>query len=668
MTAEAWDRFRESVGAEDWSAALSSALEALSTLPDELRLTQLLDELQDAQVVVLFCRSAVTTPDGEGGLRKLQESLSDTRDLAKRLHEFNRAPQLPRLRLCVSCALAATYARRNLAEETAAALWEAAWSVAPGPAPSAELDAGSDDARALLDGTGGVDLVKRVCRAMHEQLGEQHGWVAAQLFHLTREFMLASSDPADLLRLTGLLVGDRGDRDQRGRMCWVECEDLADGFGEVFPDATGTPPLRDECLDGINTARDYLRSLRDTNNGDLLWKQDTDLRLAFGPKYADDTIGQVDGRSMTALIAALGENLLRKGPPVDLSCSVSADLVPADGTWKLASVEGIREKVFAACEAGLRSLIVCPEDAGAAETAASDAYAQRVAACKQSGAAPPQGPLHITPCRTVEEVRSALTREPQALLDYLDDTIQKMVQSIPTIFVPAEWREFFFEKLYQPLQVGVMVLKRIPQPPGPNGEELPPREEWVEERRLWDEYHRDLVAAQTRRFVILADGGHGKSTLLQFTTWKLATEAARAIRAHEAGIREVEIPFFFRCDGLEGEEPLEQAMLTSLEENYPSVKQHMGLMEDILTADRAVICWDALDETTDRWALAKKIEQFASNHPDPEIHLTCRTKQLPQINWPVQGGHDEIKLALLDTETIKRFCLAWANTLNERGI
>jgi hypothetical protein len=422
-------------------------------------------------------------------------------------------------------------------------------------------------------------------------------------------------------------------------------------------------------LGGLITARDYLRSLRDSSNGSQLWASDTDLCIALAPKYEEHFIRQVDGRSMTALIAALGENALCGGPPVDLSCSVSADL--ADGDWTLAPVGGIREKVFAAYQAGLRALIVCQKDEEKAVIAAHDAHAQRRADYEQGLASSAPSALHITPCNTVEQVCTVLTREPQALLSYLDALSKEMVQRIPPLFIPEHWRARFYEDLYQPLQVRFMVRKEIPQPPGPDGRPQSPRVELVEERRFWDDYHRELIDEGTRRFEILADGGQGKTTLLQFTTWKLATEAARAIRGHQMAARNVRVPFFFRCDALEGDGPLEHAMVQSLCHSYRLDTQGRELLGEMLASKRAVICWDAMDETTEAVALAAKIADFARKYPGPEIYLTCRTKQLPQIAWPTSnpvgsGDHKKtIELAPFDPESIGQFAMAWARMLQE---
>lgn len=658
---DVWDQFQQAVQAEDWSAAVSAALDGLSAWDDEIRLVQLLDTLQDAQVVEAFCRQAAEADDVDE-LVRLRASLGDGGALASVLEQFSRGPQAQRLRMCVHCALAACHAGRSRSEEAREALWAAAGAVVGDAMPDQPTQ---EDVRALLEGPDGLALVRRICEEIHGCLGDK-SYVAAQVYHLTSEFMVAPHDPAAAMRLTGLLVGDEGGLDERGQVCWVECT-RAEGFREIVPHVTANPPLGDDYLGGLVTALDYLRSLRDSNNTGPLLNKDTDLCLGLQSKYEDHAIGGVDGRSMTALVAALGENMLREGPPVDLSCSVSADLVCENGEWRLARVKGLREKVFAAFQAGLRSLVVCEQDEKAARTAAADACALRQKEHEAGRATPPAGALHIIPCRTVDQARTILTREPQALLAYLDAVRERMVQLIPTVFIPDRWRDSFFERLYQPLQVRFNEKRMVEQPPGPDGERQPPREESVEVRQSWDEYREEKLRAGTRRFEIEADGGHGKSTLLQFMTWKLATESAQAIREYRVAARDVRVPFFFRCDGLEDAGVLlEASMMCRIQEICHLDGQGQTLLRDLLTSERAVICWDAMDETMASKALAKRIASFAGSYPGPEIYLTCRSREFPPINWPATPGSTRIELALFDAETVGAFALAWAEMLQEQ--
>jgi len=447
---------------------------------------------------------------------------------------------------------------------------------------------------------------------------------------------------------TGIVVGPDLD-------VWVELQIVPGGAREIIPDLRQAASLDSSFLSGMVSARDYLRGLQ-TADGSQAWADDTDLRVSLAPKGESGHALSVSGRSMTALLAALGEAVLRCDDPVDLSCCISADLEhDGAGEWRLAKVTHIREKVATAVAAGLRRIVVAPGNYGEATRALREKQDHYQADPDQRGSHPSHIALQVASATTVTEAVSTLTRETGPLLRYLDAVAQRMVGETP--LVPPEWRKRFFSELYQEQELRVTTVRAPVDPREPSDED------GEEARQPWDRY---CLEHGVRRALVSAEAGHGKSTLMRWVTWRMATVAAERLRGSRCGIGEVEVPFFFRCRDLEdvqgtGLRPLEDSMAQALKLLLPEVTgDHEELLVGLLTGPQALIIWDALDEATSPLALSERLQNFAASFPGPRIHLTSRTRDLTPFRWPAHDdGTAYLHLAPFDERSLRSFIHAW---------
>jgi HEAT repeat protein len=440
----------------------------------------------------------------------------------------------------------------------------------------------------------------------------------------------------------------------RVTLCLVEA-----GAREIVPDLLATPPLGKGFLAGLQTARDYLRSLQGSTNCPL-WSQNTDLKLKIEAPSDGGPLPTVDGGSATALIAALGESLLRGRKVADRTCCVSADLreEPGEG-YRLQNVDHVPEKTRAACEARLTRLVVSDGNRSAAKEAVDDYQRAQENHLGQQGKQATPVSLHVDKASTVAEVVRLLSEDTVVLHRYLDRIARRMVDDISLI--DPSWRERFFQGLYQ--NQYVTYEETTEEIDGQRRR----REKKTQVRKKWSEW-----AADKHRVSLLAEAGHGKSTLLRWITWDTARKSADQLDSNPAGVTEVEVPFFFRCEDLArrtnrgGLYPLEDSMVQHLCTSYGIETRQGKLLKELLKTDKALIVLDALDEAPKQRSLLRSIGTFAANYPQPRIYLSCRTRHFPDFNWPAgEASGVTIELSAFSPEDLSGFIERWGRLAKE---
>lgn len=439
----------------------------------------------------------------------------------------------------------------------------------------------------------------------------------------------------------------------RVTLCLVEA-----GAREIVPDLLATPPLGEGFLAGLQRARDYLRSLQGSTNCPL-WSQNTDLKLKIEAPSDGGPLPTVDGGSATALIAALGESLLRGRKVADRTCCVSADLreEPGEG-YRLQNVDHVPEKTRAACEARLTRLVVSDGNRSAAKEAVDDYQRAQENHLGQQGKQATPVSLHVVKASTVAEVVRLLSEDTAVLRCYLDRIARRMVDDISLI--DPSWRERFFQGLYQNQYV---TYEETTEEIDGEGRR---REKKTQVRKKWSEW-----AADKHRVSLLAEAGHGKSTLLRWITWDTARKSTEQLASNPAGVTEVEVPFFFRCEDLAptdggGSYPLENSMVQHLCTSYGIETRQGKLLKELLKTDKALIVLDALDEAPKQRSLLRSIGTFAANYPQPRIYLSCRTRHFPDFNWPAgEASGVTIELSAFSPEDLSGFIERWGRLAKE---
>ena len=638
----------------DLPACLHALLAASDGVGEGATPLTVVHTIADGRLIPLASEQLVQQRDTEG-LHDLASSLAPGADLAECLREARRGPALQQALVFVASARAvmATQAghvgaacehmRRALAALAGPA------GVHPGPAPTASAESASSrlrsDPRRAGDG---------MCAVFRAAQNEDYSWAASALASLVAELLGSPRHPIRSVRANALLAEPAEPFRMGARTALLTVGIVRRGSGVVVPDLHRTPPLGQEFTAGMRDVRTYLLGLVD-GDGNRVLDRDVDVMFRVGSADGHTGLPSLDGRSMTALLAAVSENLLRGGPVTDQSCSATADLhASPDGNQTLGPVKHIRAKVDAAFDAGLRSVVVAEDDADLARQAAVEAYdgyeADRAAGGDDREE---RRLLEVLPCTTVPELVRILTRETQWLVAYMDDARAEMTDELKLI--RPEWRSRFREELYQPpaivepeADVGGATL-RVRRSGVRDGE--PRRQDWVDYRRT----------RHIRRAVIRAEAGYGKSTLIQMMAWEDATESTRKLRAHTAGTAEVPVPFFFRCADLEDdrERPLLRSMVADLDHRHDLTRGQMRLLKDLLTSRQAVIFWDALDEADDPRTLAHRAARFARRQPAPSIYITCRTRHLPDFAWPQAADGVHVELAPFYRDSLLRFIAGW---------
>jgi HEAT repeat protein len=175
--------------------------------------------------------------------------------------------------------------------------------------------------------------------------------------------------------------------------------------------------------------------------------------------------------------------------------------------------------------------------------------------------------------------------------------------------------------------------------------------------RDWEDVRGDINDPTLRRAIILGDPGFGKSWLLYFDGWRLATDGIIRLKHGEVGTAAVQIPIFARLSDLaELKGPL-LARLRALycdgeQELLPHVRELWPLIEGKARRGEAVLLLDGWDEVRkNRKGLKTAIQAFVRRNQDCRIFITSRIAGYERLAI----GANEWELVAFTPEQVKTF-------------
>jgi hypothetical protein len=175
--------------------------------------------------------------------------------------------------------------------------------------------------------------------------------------------------------------------------------------------------------------------------------------------------------------------------------------------------------------------------------------------------------------------------------------------------------------------------------------------------RDWEGVRGDIHDPTLRRAIILGDPGFGKSWLLYFDGWRLATDGIIRLKHGEVGTTAVQIPIFARLSDLaELKGPL-LARLRALycdgeQELLPHVRELWPLIEVKARRGDAVLLLDGWDEVRkNRKGLKTTVQAFVRRNQDCRIFITSRIAGYERLAI----GANEWELVAFTPEQVKTF-------------
>lgn len=190
----------------------------------------------------------------------------------------------------------------------------------------------------------------------------------------------------------------------------------------------------------------------------------------------------------------------------------------------------------------------------------------------------------------------------------------------------------------------------------------------------WDAY----TGARFPRAVLLGDPGGGKTWLLRYEARCIARESATQLRAGEATVETLPLPFLFRlsdlaASGAEIEQAIPQRALAALKPTLARLGRaapsagFLRLVAQSLVRGTAVVLLDAWDEVpagslsrpdadNPREALGPRLARFGQAHPRLRLLVSSRIVGYP--GKPAPDWH-ELELLAFDAPQIERFTHVW---------
>lgn len=190
----------------------------------------------------------------------------------------------------------------------------------------------------------------------------------------------------------------------------------------------------------------------------------------------------------------------------------------------------------------------------------------------------------------------------------------------------------------------------------------------------WDAH----TGARFPRAVLLGDPGGGKTWLLRYEARRIARESATRLRAGEATVETLPMPFLFRlsdlvASGAEIEQAIPQRVLAVLKPTLARLERavpsagFLRLVAQSLVRGTAVVLLDAWDEVpagslsrpdadNPREALGPSLARFVQAHPRLRLLVSSRIVGYP--GKPAPDWH-ELELLAFDTPQIERFTHVW---------
>jgi HEAT repeat protein len=169
---------------------------------------------------------------------------------------------------------------------------------------------------------------------------------------------------------------------------------------------------------------------------------------------------------------------------------------------------------------------------------------------------------------------------------------------------------------------------------------------------------------QFSRAVVLGDPGLGKTTLLRYEGWLVATEATAELQAGRRPIEDIELPVYLRLADLVpvlDEDPV--SAVTELAAN-PKVggirlsPEGQSLLRKKVDGGKLVLLLDALDEVPleSLDAVLKWVQGWASSYPSQRVYVTSRHVGYPGSPFTATASSaPELDLIALTPDDIHRF-------------
>ena len=259
------------------------------------------------------------------------------------------------------------------------------------------------------------------------------------------------------------------------------------------------------------------------------------------------------------------------------------------------------------------------------------------------------------------------------ILRFLQATIEEM-QTVRLL--PQLGHAIPLEQLYIPVKVSQKRLRNLAEDRAAEGRRL--RGEHEEQRAFATRGEEDFLRSAKEReeivlqwerarqqflkAVILGDPGQGKTTLLRWEAWKVATESLTKLQTNEASPSTVEIPLFVRLAevAVSGKSLLDFVRERLRSQGYSD--RFLQWLTTAISRGQVVFLLDALDEVQDhtwRQSLNDTFNVLLSNVDTAQCRYLLSTRIVGYDGCAVEQRGKALELVAFGPKESERFAHAW---------